>query len=225
MDKVELISIRSDEEIAPGVRRMKMTSNPEIRNTVLGEVVESNTGMLVAEVLRDRPAPAFGAWVQVRSSDERVLYGVVGLVEQGSVMPQRRAVALGRTQDELRREMPHVMELLRTSFRAHILAYRDPAGRLHQTLPPHPPAIHDFVLPCTRDEIRELGTPYDFLRTLMHVAEAGVPVDDLLVAVLRQVREHEEDMGNRALIGAGRVLSRLLRDNHERLLAILRRVG
>jgi hypothetical protein len=135
----------------------------------------------------------------------------------------------------LRREMPQVMELIRTTFRAQVLAYREPGrnggrgGALHQTLPPRPAALHDMVRGCSDDTVCALGDPrsgLDYLRTLVRHPEQGVPTDDLLVALLR--RTHRAygagEEGERALVHAGRALSRLLDDDHERLQSILRRV-
>jgi len=191
----------------------------------IGEVIESSTRQFVAEVYRDQPPPAFGSWVRVVQPDGRTIYGLVSHVEMGSVEPGRRPMALGRSPDELRREMPQVLELIRTTFRAQVLAYEDPDGRIHQTLPPYPAGIHAFVEVCPPEIVRRLGRPYDFLRTLVQNPDPAVPVDDLLVAVLRQIHDgHGEPEREQALIEAGRVLSRLLRDDHERLQAILRRV-
>ena len=72
----------------------------------------------------------------------------------------------------------------------------------------------------------QLGTPYDYLRTLVRHPDPAVPVDDLLVAVLQQVHGAPGGGadGDAALLAAGRSLSRLLNDDHERLHSILRRV-
>jgi hypothetical protein len=125
--------------------------------------------------------------------------------------------------------MPMVQELLRMTVRAQILATRPARGReekVRQTLPPHPPDIHDFVYLCDREQVRRLAEPYDFLRTLVQSPDPAVPVDDLLVAALRQIHQaHGGESGGRpALVAAGRALSRLLDDDHERLQSILRRV-
>ncbi len=198
--------------------------NEAVKKEAIGEVVESATGLLIAEVPKGRDAPAFGAWVQVPYADGAAIYGVVGGVTEGSMMPGRRATALGKTSDELQREMPHVINLLRSSFHVHILAYRDAAGGMHQTLPPHSARIHDFVVQGVASEINKIGAPYDYLRTMMGMTESGIPVDDLLVHVLRHVQKNDESGQNVALIQAGRVLSRLMRDDHERLQAIFRRI-
>ena len=192
----------------------------------IAEVIESSTRSLLAEVYRECEPPAFGAWIKVSRADGIVLFGLVSHVEIGSFEPNRRAIAFGMTREELQREMPQVMALLRTTFRAQVLAYRDPGGRMHQRLPPYPAGLHDFVLPCRREDIMQLGTPYDYLRTLVRHPDPAVPVDDLLVAVLQQVHGAPGGGadGDAALLAAGRSLSRLLNDDHERLHSILRRV-
>ena len=195
-------------------------------STKIAEVIESSTRSLVAEVYREAAPPAFGSWVRVPAEGGPTLYALVSHVEMASYEPTRRAVAFGKTPDELRREMPQVLELLRTTFRAQVLAYRDARGTVRQTLPPHPAAIHAFVEPCTEAEVAALGPPYDFLRTLVRNPDPSVPVDELVVAVLANVYTAGGGRhgGDAALVAAGRALSRLLNDDHERLHSILRRV-
>lgn len=196
-------------------------------NAKIAEVIESSTRAFLAEVYRDAQPPAFGRWVQVTLPDGVVLYGLVSHIEIASYDPHRRAVAFGRTDEELQKEMPQVLELLRTTFRAQVIAYKDRQGTVRQTLPPHPAGIHRFVYPCTSNDVRGLGRPYDFLRTLVRNPDPSVPVDDLVVAVLTHVYEAHGGRhgGETELVHAGRVLSRLLNDDHERLHSILRRVG
>lgn len=192
----------------------------------IAEVIESNTRQFVAEVYRDEEAPPFGAWVEVETDRGMRLLGLVSHVEVGSYEPGRRARAFQLSREELRREMPQVMELLCTTFRAQVVAHVDADGRVRQTLPPHPASIHDFVRGCTDDTVREVGRPYDFLRTLVRNPDPAVPVDDLVVAVLRRSYEaHPSREGEQALVAAGRALSRLLDDDHERLHSILRRIA
>ena len=200
----------------------------------IAEVIESSTRAFLAEVYREATPPAFGTWVEVAHPDGLTLYGLVSHVEIGSFEPHRRAVAFGKTEEELQKEMPHVMELLRTTFHAQVLAYRDARGSfasdqsaIRQTLPPHPAGIHAFARPASPDVLRELGRPYDFLRTLVKNPDPAVPVDDLIVAVLGGVYEAHggKHGGADELVQAGRALSRLISDDHERLHSILRRIG
>lgn len=191
----------------------------------VAEVIESSTRHLVAEVNRDAEPPAFGAWVEVPLEDGSVIYAVVGHIEVGSIEPGRRAMAMGLDREALRREMPQVLELVRTTFRAQVVAFRDASGRLRQTLPPRPAALHDRVRCCADDDVAALAAPYDTFRTLLHGADERLPTDDLLAAMLRRLYDAHGrgDEGQRALVAAGQALARLLGDDHERLQSILRR--
>lgn len=203
--------------------------------TPLAEVIESSTRHVVAEVCRDVEVPAFGSWVEVAADDGAALYALVSHVETGSVEPGRQAVALGRDRESLRREMPHVLELIRTTFRALVLAHWDGRSRdrssgqplVRQTLPPRPARLHDMVYACGVETVARIGPPYDVLRSLARNPDPAVPADDLLVAVLGGLfRAHGQgEEGERAVVDAGRALSRLLNDDHERLHSILRRVA
>jgi hypothetical protein len=193
----------------------------------VGEVIASSTRDLMAEVLDDQEPPDFGTWVQVERPDGLMLYGLVSHIEIGSLHPNRQATAFGKTQEELRREMPQILELLRTTFSAQILAYQDPhsyASSIRQTLPPRPARLHDMVYSCAPETVCRLGKPYDFLRTLARHPDPAIPADDLIVAVLRHTYAAygEGPDGRAALLDAGRTLSRLLNDDHERLQSILR---
>ncbi len=193
---------------------------------MIGEIVESNTVTFVAEAIKDVEAPAFGSWVEIATERGEIVYGVVSLIEYGSVIPGRRASALGMSREALRLEMPQVKELLRVSFHGRIVGYRSPsAEEVIQALPPHPAGIHDFVRPCSAETLLLFGPPYDFLRLLIEGSDRSIPGDELLVAVLAHMGErYHRDENQRFLTGAGRVLSRLLSDEPDRLRTILRRI-
>lgn len=192
----------------------------------VAEVIESSTRQFVAEVYDESESPAFGTWLRVEGRSGGDVFALVSHVEIGSYDGNRQAVALGASEEDRRREWPMVQELLRTTVRAQILAHRGPGNRLRQTLPAQPPDIHAFVYRCDDDLVRDLGAPYDFLRTLITGTDDSIPVDDLLVAVLCRTYDAHggEDGGRPELVRAGRMLSRLLDDDHERLQSILRRV-
>ena len=193
-------------------------------STHIGEVVESNTASLVAEVARGSEGPGFGSWVQVDTRQGITLYGVTNLVEYGSTMPGRRASALGKSHEELQREMPQVMELLRTSFHCRIVGYALPEGPVIQSLPPFPASIHDFVHPCTEETLLQFGAPYDYVPLLLNTGERAIPNDELLIAALKNLYASSSTQGTQHLVPIGRVLSRLLKDDHQRLQSVLRRL-
>ena len=191
----------------------------------IGEVIESSTSLFTAQVPKEVEAPpTLGSWVRVESDDGVELIGVVCHVERGSLMHRRRATALGKTTEELQREMPHILAMLQTTFQVMLVAYRS-GGRIRQTLPPLPANFHESVYACTDKDLQQIDPPYDFLRILLSVSEPSVSVDDLMVAVLQHMHRAGGPVeGRQALLEAGKTLSRLLRDDHERMQAILRRV-
>ena len=192
----------------------------------IGEIVASNTATFVAEVQRGGTLPAFGSWVSIRTRQGITILGVIGMVEYGSIVPGRRATALGLSHEELQLEMPQVHELLRVSFSGYIVGYTDASGNVIQALPPYPPGIHDFVHECPEATLLHFSNPpYDFLRLLVATPDNALPGDELLIAALRCVKEtHHGDAQQAFLVQAGRLLSRLLKDDHERLQTILRRL-
>ena len=200
----------------------------------VAEVIASSTREVVAEVYPDAEVPAFGSWVEVATEDGAVLYGIVSHAETGSVEPGRQAVALGAEydRDRIRREMPQILELVRTTVRAQILAYWDGRTRVEgqplvrQTLPPRPAALHDRLRVSGLEAVARIAAPFDVLRTLARNPDPAVPADDLLAAALRNLHAAHGGGpdGEAALVAAGRALARLLDDDHERLQSILRRV-
>lgn len=204
------------------------------QSPAVAEVIASSTREVVAEVYAEAEVPAFGSWIQIETEDGSVLYGLVSHAETGSVEPGRQAVALGADydRDRIRREMPQILELVRTTVRAQVLAYWDGQSRLdgqpriRQTLPPRPAALHDRVRPCGPEAVAALAAPFDVLRTLARHPDPAVPADDLLAAALRNLHDAYGGGadGEAVLVEAGRALARLLDDDHERLQSILRRV-
>ena len=192
--------------------------------THIGEVVESNTASFIAEVSRGSDMPAFGSWIELRTQQGMTLFGVVSLVEYGSTMPGRRATALGKTHEELLHEMPQVMELLRASFHARVVGYARDEQPVFQALPPFPAGIHDFIYPCAQERLTQFGAPYDFIQLLMNSGDRSTPNDELLIAALNNLFVKPIAHSTQPLVDAGRVLSRLLKDDHQRLQSVLRRL-
>ncbi|MCG9885263.1 MAG: hypothetical protein MH825_06750 [Cyanobacteria bacterium] len=205
---------------------------------------------LEPEELNYSPIPAFGSWV--RSHDEESdngIYGVVYHVTTSPIDSVHRARALGMSLQELREEQPQIFSMLRPEFRVAIVGFVDPrspalapaatngrpkgngtgnghgksaiVGRIYQHLPPRPPQIHQSVYACTAEETIAFTEALDFLRTLLQLS--GMPTDALIAATLREI--YRLRSGDRPwLVRAGRALSVLLKDDYDRLRAILGQV-
>jgi hypothetical protein len=149
------------------------------------------------------------------------LYALVCSAATGSSEPGRRPTAYGLDEAQLRAEQPQIFDLLATEFAALPIGYvRN--GRFQRGLPPRPPRLHAFVWDCSPAEIQALTETPDFLRPLLAV-RGEVATDELIAACLRGVyetRNRDFDF----LVRAGKELALLLRDEPERLTALLQRL-
>lgn len=206
---------------------------------------------LEPETLSFPTMPPFGSWVRSRDEDSgNQIYGVVYHATTAPIDSVHRAQALGLSLEDLREQQPQIFSMLRTEFRVAIVGFVpleslnpnaigtegvNPGaianllqagaklinGPIYQHLPPRPPQIHQAVYGCDRQEVVEFTAKMDFLRTLLQMS--GTPTDALIAATLREVYRLRQ--GDRPwLVQAGRALSVLLKDDYDRLRAILGQV-
>ena len=188
----------------------------------IGEVIESTTTQFVAEARQLHASPPFGSFV--RAGSEPAIYGVVFNVCTHSIEPNRRPTAYGKNEEELRLEQPQIFELLKTEFHALTVGYRNAAGIL-QILPPHPPRIHNFVYACAVQEVAEVTAGFDYLRSMLGFTK--IAQDELVISVARCALEARDEPKAREayLIRIGKELSRLVRDDYDRLNSLVRRIA
>ncbi len=149
------------------------------------------------------------------------LYAIIYHALTGSIEPGRRAAAYGLDEEQLHREQPQIVALLATEFAAlHVGHVHE--GRLRPHLPPRPPRLHAQVWECTPAESMALTESTDFLRPLLSSGGEADP-DELIAACLRTAYVHRQrDMSY--LIRMGKQLAMLLRDDPDRLTALLRKL-
>jgi hypothetical protein len=191
----------------------------------VAEVVATSTTEFCAQCLEppvlDFPVmPPFGCWVRAEDSEtQNQIYGIVYHVSSSPIDAVHRTRALGLSLAELREQQPQIFAMLKTEFRAVIVGFQSPQSRrYYQYLPPRPPQIHQAVYRCSAEEIIAFTEQLEFLRTLIQLP--GAPVDGLIGAVLRHVYEIRQ-ADSQWLIQAGRKLSLILKDDYDRLRAIL----
>ncbi|MCS7253716.1 MAG: hypothetical protein RMK18_02975 [Armatimonadota bacterium] len=185
----------------------------------VGEVIESCTTEFVAQCCKLHTSPPFGSLVRVES--EPPIYALVYEIITHSIDPTRRPMAYGKTEEELREEQPQIFELLKTDFRGLIVGYEF-EGAMRQALPPIPPKLHSFVYECDSDEVRRFTEEFDYLR-LISASGKGIR-DELLIAACRHAWE-AHDYDHAYLVSVGKELSRLIKDDYDRLRSILRRIS
>lgn len=186
----------------------------------LAEVIESSTTELTAQCRRLHESPDFGSFVKVGAA--LTVIAQVYEIITGSVDVNRRPVAYGKTEEQLREEQPQIFELLRTEFKAKIVGY-SMQGVMRQLLPPQPPKLHSFVYACALEEVYEFTKKFDYFRTLTGIG--GAISDELLIAAIQQTCCAQPHTARQCVISAGKELSRLLRDDYDRLESILRRIA
>ena len=193
----------------------------------LAEVVATSTIEFVAQCLEPENLnfplmPAFGSWIKSQQDENSdiISYGVVYHATTAPIDSVHRAVALGLSLKELREQQPQIFAMLRSEIKVVLVGFGS-VGNIYQHLPAQPPQIHQAVYACEQEEIENFTNELNFLRTLVQMTNA--PVDELIAAVLRnvyQVRKCDRNW----LVQAGRKLSLLLKDDYDRLGAILAQV-
>ena len=198
----------------------------------IGEVIEATTTRFTAGAYELLEAPPFGSLVRAQTRTEGMaVYGLVYEIRTGSKEPGGRALVRGRTytgrelyDQEIYHEHPDLAEVLQTEFSAITVGFVE-AERMYQYLPPQPPPVHYSVYECTGDELASFTEMTDFFRTLLFAYQ--IPSDELLAATIRAAaRARNADPGTERayLVRAGREVASLLKDDYDRLTAILRRI-
>src|SRR5207253_10155572 len=96
-------------------------------------------------------------------------------------------------------------------------------GLLRQPLPPIPPPLHYSVYTCSDAEVATFSERLDYLRTLL--AAPAALADELVAASARLAAVARDPAAAEAfLLRVGRELAVLLRDDYDRLTAVLRRL-
>ena len=197
--------------------------------TRIGEVIESTTTSFTAGAYELLTAPPFGALVRAQARTEGMaVYGLVYDIRTGSKEPGGRALVRGRTYSgrelydaEIYHEHPDLAEVLQTEFSAITVGFVE-GGRVYQYLPPQPPPVHYSVYECTNDELASFTETTDFFRTLLYASH--IPGDELLSAAIRAAARARAGDERAYLVRAGREVASLLKDDYDRLTAILRRI-
>lgn len=156
------------------------------------------------------------------------IYGLVYDIRTGSKEPGGRALVRGRTytgrelyDNEIYQEHPDLAEVLQTEFSAITIGFVE-HGRIFQYLPPQPPPVHYSVYECSSEELAEFTTGLDCFRTLLFASQ--IPNDELLAAFIRSAARAQGSGEREYLVRAGREVASLLKDDYDRLTAILRRI-
>ena len=193
----------------------------EVEIQPCGEVILADAIHVEAQCPRLYGAPPFSSFVRI-DGDGCEIFGVVYSIQSGAFDPNRRTEALGLAPDELRRQMPQLEHVLRTTFAALLVGYRQDAP-IRPYLPPQPPEIHRFIYPCTADEVLQLTESLEFLRVLLGAGD--IPAEDVIAGAIRQSVAVRPSAKQRSfMVQCGKHLATLLKRDYERFEGIVRRL-
>ena len=191
----------------------------------IGRVLRaSTTGFAVGCRVQQLAAPSFGCLVKAQPVDEReAVYGLVYDMHVDDDPLVRRLILAENPRQSViedqrnNRLLPIEMSVLTVGYQ------RD--GRLYHTLPPRPPLNLDPVCLCVdQDDVVSFTDRPAYLRLILRAVDSQVPVDQLLVAHLRQTHE-QRGFDDAWALRTLRELITLLRNDYELLVPTLEAIS
>ncbi|MEX0672094.1 MAG: hypothetical protein WD068_01950 [Candidatus Babeliales bacterium] len=168
----------------------KISSSPlNPSNKPFAEIIESSLHNFKAQSWEWDIMPSFGSLIMVES-DRRKIFGLVHDIQTGSMDPVRSPFPYKKTYAELKAEQPQIFEFLKTSFICINLGYQE-KGTIYYTLCPEPPKIHSFIHPVDRELYQQFFASEQFLHLLFGVAHQIINIDELLLAIIRNLAQME----------------------------------
>ncbi len=151
------------------------------------EIVESSLHSWQAQCWEWDTMPSYGSLLTV-TIGSRTIFGIVHEITTAPTDTHRAVFTYKKSEDELRRDHPHIFEFIHTTFRCLTLGYLENERMLYQ-LAPEPPKIHAFVTKATTHELKLLFSQEQYLPMLFAHAQHIFSLDDLLLSLLKQMSE------------------------------------
>jgi len=187
----------------------------------VGRVLRASTTEFTIGCANVNVAPNFGAFVRVATTPQTWVYGIVYNVLLQDDLFARQIIANESIPPEIQADM---VSNRSNPVEAAALAVGYVQGeQSFQYLPPQPPSLFADVYGCTAEEVTRFTEHLDYFRSILAAAKQ-VPADELLAANIRLVATQRPGDPNAFRIRAGQEAARLLKAEHERLKAILRRI-
>ena len=186
----------------------------------IGRILRASTqGFAFGSRAAQLEIPFFGALIKAEANENECIYGLLYNFNVDDDPLVRRLVLSDNLQPSAiedqrnNRLLPVEMSVLSVGQRI--------GSNITQGLPPRPPLNLDPVyLVDDADEIRAFTDRLSYLRLVLKSAEAGVPVDQLLVAHIRSVYDLRGN-DNEWAMGVIQEVIELLRSNYDTLIPTL----
>ncbi|MBA3751937.1 hypothetical protein H0X06_04050 [Candidatus Dependentiae bacterium] len=149
------------------------------------EIIESSLHCWKGECWEWDSMPAYGSVLAVQSPTRTVL-GLVHEIQTGSLDATRKVFAYKKTEEELKRDQPHIFHFLHTTFSCLTLGYIE-QGRTFYQCAPEPPKIHGFIYSPSAEDLQDFFSQEHYLHTLFAHEQATFSLDDMILALLGQL--------------------------------------
>lgn len=152
-------------------------------NTACAEIIESSLPGWTAQSWQWDSYPPFGALVTI-CEDDMIIFGLVYHIQTGSTNPLYTPVARKQTENELRRDQPHIFHFLQTTLHCLTLGYKYRDALMYQYAP-RPPKIHAHVIPALKEDYSLFFSSEQYLHVLFNASPTIGNLDELLLALLK----------------------------------------
>jgi hypothetical protein len=190
---------------------------------VLGRVTRCSTrGFAGAYPLQGETIPSFGTFCAAPYQGGGLVIGVVYDINIEDDPLARQLASLDDVPEEQILDSQNNRQIP-VEFSVLSLGYQD-GERTYQTLPPRPPMTLEPIRLLPEADLIGFTENYTYLSTISQAL--SLPVEDLLIAcVLEAVKVRPESERRRYLVGAGRMLARILVGDLHRLEQILSKLS
>ncbi|MGB8467465.1 MAG: hypothetical protein WCE21_00520 [Candidatus Babeliales bacterium] len=152
------------------------------------EIVESSLHLWKAQMWQWDQAPPFGSIVTIEQHDCQLM-GIVTYIETGTVDGKRAPFVYQKTEQELKKEQPHIFTFLNTTISCLPLGFIKQNEPWHQ-IPSQPPKIHAFVSPATPAQLNLFFAQTTYLAILFQAVSSQTPIDELILALTAQLKPY-----------------------------------
>lgn len=184
------------------------------------EVIEGSLSSWRAQCWDWKQSPTHGSVLAIKNG-ERTIYGLVHDITTGSVDSHRSVFTYKKNDEELKRDHPHIFELLTTTFSCLTLGYEE-QGNIYYQPAPTPPSIHAFVAAPSLIDLQRFFSQEQYLHTLFSHAQHVFSLDDTLLALIKHLSD-KNILNEELLSGFMETFSLLTANDYRRLKLFLQR--
>ena len=153
--------------------------------TPFAEVIESSLSSWRAQCWEWGTLPSHGALLTIQSGS-RTIYGIVHAISTGPLDTQRTVFAYKKTEEQLKKDHPHIFEFLTSTISCITLGYKEGSSVRYQ-MAPTPPKIHAFVTAAGHEDLQAFFKDEQYLHTLFANEDQLTSLDDLLLALIEHM--------------------------------------